>query len=397
MDIFYLMHRDDKIAAFTVDNDMVLSFQINKGWQGVLPYGVNDLKSFVNWLEDRAIPIGRYSDLGNNCSRLQFLLNNNSLSLSDSYWTCPVGIVPLWSKINLYDNSFVATTVLDNFNEIKTIAYKTNFIPSSSLKGDLAKKWVIDHDGNRILVKGSYLQNALQSVSEVLATAMYSACDIDFVEYHFMGISCNGEEKIGCACKNFTTSDTEFIPAIDIVNTGKKANSDSWYGYFIKKCSECLPDVQHFMDVMLCIDFLVANSDRHLNNFGILRDTKSLQWKSMAPVFDSGNSLFYRYTSNSLLPKGKELLKMPVTSFYRTASEQLKCVSDKGCVKLSCLPSLSELEGIIRADTSLTDFDVEERIRVLKELRQFFEDFQNGAKVWGYPYQKDFSRTMEAF
>lgn len=104
--------------------------------------------------------------------------------MSDSYWTCPVGIVPLWSKINLYDNSFVATTVLDNFNEIKTIAYKTNFIPSSSLKGDLAKKWVIDHDGNRILVKGSYLQNALQSVSEVLATAMYSACDIDFAEYH---------------------------------------------------------------------------------------------------------------------------------------------------------------------------------------------------------------------
>ena len=101
---------------------------------------LNDLRSFVNWLEDRAIPAGRYSNLGNSFSRLQFLLNNNSLSLSDSYWTCPVGIVPLWSKINLYDNSFVATTVLDNFNEIKTIAYKTNFIPSSSLKGDLAKK-----------------------------------------------------------------------------------------------------------------------------------------------------------------------------------------------------------------------------------------------------------------
>lgn len=187
MDIFYLMHRDNKIAAFTVDNGSILSFKINEGWQGVLPYGVNDLRSFVNWLEDRAIPAGRYSNLGNSFSRLQFLLNNNSLSLSDSYWTCPVGIVPLWSKINLYDNSFVATTVLDNFNEIKTIAYKTNFIPSSSLKGDLAKKWVIDHDGNRILVKGSYLQNALQSVSEVLATAMYSACDIDFAEYHLWG------------------------------------------------------------------------------------------------------------------------------------------------------------------------------------------------------------------
>lgn len=156
-------------------------------------------------------------------------------------------------------------------------------------------------------------------------------------------------------------------------------------------------DVQHFMDMMLCIDFLVANSDRHLNNFGILRDTKNLQWKSKASVFDSGNSLFYKHTSNSPLPKGKELLKMPVTSFYRTASEQLKCVSDKGCVKLSLLPSLSGLEKIIRADISLTDFDVEERIRVLKELRQFFEDFQNGAKVWSYPYQKGSSRTMKVF
>ena len=43
------------------------------------------------------------------------------------------------------------------------------------------------------------------------------------------------------------------------------------------------------------------------------------------------------------------------------------------------------------------DFDVEERIRVLKELRQVFEDFQNGAKVWGYQYQKDVGRMVEAF
>ena len=133
--------------------------------------------------------------------------------------------------------------------------------------------------------------------------------------------------------------------------------------------------MQHFIDVMLCVDFLVANSDRHLNNFGILRDTKSLEWKSMAPVFDSGNSLFYRHNSNSPLPKGKELLKMPVTSFYRTASGQLKCVSDRGCISLDRLPSLSTLERIIRTDISLTGFDVEERIRVLKELRKFFEDF----------------------
>ena len=140
MDIFYLMHRDNKIAVFAVDNDSVLSFKMNEDCYELLPYGVHDLKSFANWLEDRAIPIMRYATLGNDFSRLQFLLNNDSLSLSDSYWTCPVKAVLSWNEANLYNNSFVSTTILDNFNEIETIAYKTNFVPSSSLKGDLAKK-----------------------------------------------------------------------------------------------------------------------------------------------------------------------------------------------------------------------------------------------------------------
>lgn len=88
---------------------------------------------------------------------------------------------------------------------------------------------------------------------------------------------------------------------------------------------------------------------------------------------------------------------MPVTSFHKTASKQLKCVSDRGCIKLSNLPSLGTLEKIIRTDTSLTDFDVKERIRVLKELRLFFEDFQNGANVWSYQYQKDVINNMGTF
>ena len=43
MDIFYLMHQDNKIAAFTVDNGSILSFKINGDWQGLLPYGVSGL------------------------------------------------------------------------------------------------------------------------------------------------------------------------------------------------------------------------------------------------------------------------------------------------------------------------------------------------------------------
>lgn len=385
MNVFYLMHRDSKVAAFTMDGDTVLSFECNGGCRELLPIGVHDLVSFRKWIGNRAIPPKRYGTLGRKDSRLGFLLTNNSLSLSDSYWTSPAGVSLSWDAVNLYSNSFLASTILNDFSEADC---KEGFSPSSSLNGDMAKKWVIDSDGNRVLVKGSYLPNALQSVSEVLAAKVYSVCDVDFVNYDFTQVVCNGEEKLGCKCKNFTSLDLEFIPAEYIVSAGKKSNDESWYSYFVRVCREHSLDVQHFMDVMLCVDFLIANNDRHLNNFGVLRATDSLQWKRMAPVFDSGNSLFYRNTANSPLPKKEALPGMPVNSFYGTAAKQLKCVRDRGCVVLEKLPSLGELERIVRMDTSLTDYDVEERVRVLGDLRVLFKDFQNGSDVWSYQYQK---------
>ena len=33
------------------------------------------------------------------------------------------------------------------------------------------------------------------------------------------------------------------------------------------------------------------NEDRHLNNFGIIRDVNTLKWIDVAPIFDNGQSL----------------------------------------------------------------------------------------------------------
>lgn len=39
---------------------------------------------------------------------------------------------------------------------------------------------------------------------------------------------------------------------------------------------------------------ILTNTDRHLNNFGVLRDTHTLKSIGMAPIFDSGNSIFWQ-------------------------------------------------------------------------------------------------------
>jgi len=44
---------------------------------------------------------------------------------------------------------------------------------------------------------------------------------------------------------------------------------------------------------MIVVDFIRANEDRHLSNFGILRDANTLKWLGSAPIFDSGSSFGY--------------------------------------------------------------------------------------------------------
>ena len=42
---------------------------------------------------------------------------------------------------------------------------------------------------------------------------------------------------------------------------------------------------------MFILDYIIMNEDRHLNNFGIIRDVNTLKWLDVAPIFDNGQSL----------------------------------------------------------------------------------------------------------
>ena len=44
---------------------------------------------------------------------------------------------------------------------------------------------------------------------------------------------------------------------------------------------------------MFILDYIMLNEDRHLNNFGIIRDFKTLNWISTAQIFDTGESFKY--------------------------------------------------------------------------------------------------------
>ena len=134
-------------------------------------------------------------------------------------------------------------------------------------------------------------------------------------------------------CEDFVTSDTELIPAWRIMQTQKKENNVSVYQHFLSCCEKLgIKDVVRFLDRMIVLDYIIANEDRHFNNFGVLRNAETLEWIGMAPIYDSGSSLGYD--------------KMPAQIYAQ------KRIKDLFAISMDYTPS----------ETISTDDDVEENI-----------------------------------
>ena len=63
-------------------------------------------------------------------------------------------------------------------------------------------------------------------------------------------------------------------------------------GVCLSACAAHGLDVREDVEKMLVVDYLMANFDRHWNNFGVLIDSESREWLRAAPVFDTGESLW---------------------------------------------------------------------------------------------------------
>lgn len=391
MERYILMYEDYKLALFSVSSeaDTVAELLINQTCGRYLPVGVHTSEQLKKWIDNRGIPVTRdhiAQDLsGSGLSPFYLMLLNHGLSLTDHYWICRQNEHFLWQDINLYTNPFRSAYSLDLQDDINSIAAKTNFIPSASLKGDLKKKWIIDEKGILRLVKGNYGSSCRQSLCEVLASEIHKRQGISYTPYSLIWISSNGTRMIGCECPNFTDISTEFVPAIDIMANEKKPNDISWYEFYIKVCESYGLNMRDFLEYQILSDFIISNTDRHLNNFGIIRAADTLEWIGAAPIFDSGNAMFY---NASYIPADKELLKIPVTSFCDSEAKLLKCVKNRGVLDVAKLPDDNYLYNLLKKDIVIKD-EVNERLAEAhrKKIR-YLGDFQNGADLWDYRYFK---------
>lgn len=356
---FVLKHRDDEVAKLKID---LLDGAIRKVSvlnPELLPPGGNmSADELRKWWMRRAVPQLR-GNIGNVLKEMgavntqSLLLQNLGIGLTDHYWLKPEESELDWKRVNLYENSFRDTVGELQFHSSGglEIAGISSFVPGASLQGELKKKWIIGEDGKRYLVKGNYSIHAQQSINEVIATKIHKGQKkMPFASYQIFNIDTEEGEMTGCICENFTDIDKEFIPAYDVASSVKKKNDASEYESFISICSANGLDetyVRDFLEYQMLTDYLITNTDRHFNNFGVLRDTKTLKYIDMAPIFDSGNSMLWNRISQ---PAEELLFAMPVNSFRSSELDLLKYVKSPKGLDLSKLPSNDQIEALLRID-----------------------------------------------
>ena len=387
---FFLMHKDIPLCLMEITDDGGIA-RIRRIPENAehFPLGgqMNDIK-FHEWWRDRAIPKTR-NGAKSALQRLGYtstenaLVNNLALSLTDCYWIRPRGSEVSWQEINLFANDFV-----DTFGEITLNAdypidlrNRTRFNCATS-KGELRKKWCIADDGKRYMVKGNYGESYQQSLNEIFASRLHRQQNFkNYTEYYPVKLTVEGNrEGLGCMCYDFCSENMEAIPAWELLQTRKLRQNESFF-YPLKEVCLTLgmdeADFTEFIEYQILTDFLISNTDRHMNNIAVLRNPDTLQLLGFAPIFDSGNSMFYNLSYRELLTV--HLDRIQTHSFLERESRLLQYVENRNCV---------DLEKAVM-DFGLYEQDIAERGIRIPRLKEIYEKklelaaaFQRGKDIW---------------
>ena len=387
---FTLMNKNKKIFDFIYDEEehIIVDFERNYPLnEDYAPFGLiknNEINKveFNKWWKNRQIPASR--------NGLKEVLHNSNiydndnfdlldskaycLSLSDQYWVKSIDEDIKWEKINFFDNEFSEDIGKILFSGGKTSLKLNLNTPDMTSNGNYEKRWKII-DGDRYLLKaGSKIYNQ-EPFNELIATKLYERLlnKNEYVEYSVI----YDNERAISKCKNFITKDTELVPAWKINDFFEFENDENKYTHYLK-CLNTLgiKDAETLINKMIVCDFIIANKDRHFNNFGVIRDVNTLEFVGVAPIFDNGCSLWY---DENDMYVGEFFLTKPFDDYEKT---QIRLVKNLDWCDVSKLENFTdEVKDILLTNKLISEERIDKiinqinlRIQYILELKKSLEN-----------------------
>lgn len=342
--LYTLMHRDVRVMNLDIDEYSNITALGEIFHKEHLPLGTYnkigvERKSLNAWWTRRSIPASRQGirevleEL--ELSSPQELINKCfGLSLSDQYWVSPIDQPLDWHRINFFENDFSEDIGNLLFGKGQVTDSVSLFSPDNTANGNLKKKWKII-DGKRVLIKSASAPYHQEAYNEVIASMIAERLGIDHVPYRIL----REHGEVCCGCEDFINSETDLVPAAAVTKAFKKRNEVSDYEFYIDCCERLgIKNIRMQMEKMLVLDYLIVNEDRHLNNFGLIRNAVTLEWLKAAPVYDCGNSLWFNRIVSQIRPDQVKDMKTPL--WKKNPVNNLELIRDYAWLDLSRLDGI---------------------------------------------------------
>ncbi len=280
------------------------------------------------------------------------------LSLSDQYWICPFDQENklFWEDINFFTNDYDPSIGLRLLNNsVNLNKNSSSYSPDNTTNGELPKRW-FKQDGINYLEKAGSGTEQQEPINELLASEICRRLNISYVPY-YLSIR-NGNYY--CYCPDIVDDTKELVP-MDSIYQDLHLIDGRFYDYsqLINRCNEMnIPDAEIDILKILLLDFIIANTDRHSYNISFIRNSVTLQWIGVSPVYDSGKSMFLNLLDFEMEMMGSGQIE--AKPFFGTQSKQIQNIPIN---KLSTIINLDTLNDIGNWYSNL-----------LKPLKRFTEE-----------------------
>ncbi len=242
----------------------------------------------IDWLANRTLLLSRANakkiyqayrleQLTDEKSRAKLSIACRALSVLDNYWVkLSTDTITKWEDINIRHNPLNQAVAQIALHGTSLSLQGSLQSPEFTTNGAYAKAWHRDEDGSLWLYKLNDINSTAKI--EVMVSNILDCMNVTHCHYE-------AREDMGeyvCACPLMTNDDISIADGI------------AFNGYCnrlgINPIDELIRlDADGFYK-MLIVDYLIANPDRHGQNWGVYYDPDTVEILRLHPLFDHNNA-----------------------------------------------------------------------------------------------------------
>lgn len=258
-----------------------------KDYKYIYKYNFDNKQAIINWLSSRTLLLSRTNakklyqafrleQLQDETSRAKLAMSCRALSILDNYWVKLDNDSTTWDTVNLRNNSLNQAVAQIALHGTSLSLHGSLVSPEFTTNGAYAKAWRRDEDGSLWLYKLNDMQYTAKT--EVMVSNILDCTNVTHCHYE-------AREDMGeyvCACPAMTSDKISIADGLTFVGYCNRngINSDEYL-------------MEHDRDNyynMFIVDYLIANPDRHGQNWGIAYDSETMEIFGLHPLFDHNNA-----------------------------------------------------------------------------------------------------------